>query len=128
VPIVPLPAADPRFVHGVTTPVPDVSGLLPSDALDVLKAAGFHGVVASGSVPSLFPQGTVAYTSPPGGGGAPPGGTITIYLSNGKAPTRSPSPPPPSSKPSNQPSKGPSPTPSSSSTSCKPKPHGPPHC
>jgi membrane peptidoglycan carboxypeptidase len=124
VPIQPLPPPDPKYVHGLTKPVPDVSGLLPADALDVLKAAGFQGVVAKGAVPSLFPQGTVAYTSPPGGGGAPPGGTVTLYISNGKAPP--PSPSPTSGKPS-KPPKGPSPSPSTS-TSCKPRPHGPPRC
>jgi beta-lactam-binding protein with PASTA domain len=103
-----------------------VSGLLPKDALDVLKAAGFKGTVASNQVASLFPQGTVAYTSPPGGGEAPPGSTITIYLSNGQAPK--PSPSPSSGKPS-KPPKGPSPSPTpSTSTSCSPKPHGPKHC
>jgi len=125
-PVIPLPPPDPKFVNGVTKPVPDVSGLLPKDAIDVLKAAGFHSVIATTQVPSLFPQGTVAYTSPPGGGGAPPGVTITIYLSNGKAPK--PSPSPSSGKPSKPPKgPGPSPTPSTSS-SCSPKPHGPPRC
>jgi membrane peptidoglycan carboxypeptidase len=129
VPVEQLPPPDPRYVNGLTKPVPDVSGLLPSDALDVLKAAGFKGVVAPGSVPSLFPQGTVAYTSPPGGGGAPPGVTVTIYLSNGTAPKPSPTATPSSGKPSKPPKgPGPSPSPSTSSSSCKPKPHGPPHC
>jgi membrane peptidoglycan carboxypeptidase len=122
-PVIPLPPADPRFVNGLTKPVPDVSGLLPADAVDVLKAAGFRTVVATTRVPSLFPEGTVAYTSPPGGGGAPPGGTVTLYLSNGTAPTQSPAPKPSSSsgKPT-KPPKGPSPTPSTS-TSCSPRPH-----
>jgi membrane peptidoglycan carboxypeptidase len=127
VPVEPLPPADPRFVHGLTKPVPDVSGLLPKDALDVLKAAGFRGIIAPKRVPSLFPDGTVAYTSPPGGGNAPPGGTITIYLSNGTAPKPSPTPSPSSSK--SKPPKGPSPSPTPSiSTSCTPKPHGPKNC
>jgi membrane peptidoglycan carboxypeptidase len=127
VPVEPLPPPDPRFVHGLTKPVPDVSGLLPKDALDVLKAAGFKGTIASTTVASLFPQGTVAYTSPRGGGGAPPGSTITLYLSNGRAPKPSQTPKPSGkqSKPPNGPS--PSPTPSTSS-SCSPKPRGPKHC
>src|SRR5436190_5111247 len=73
-PIIPLPPADPEFVNGITKPVPDVAGLSPSDAIDVLKAAGFRPVISSTRVASLFPENTVAYTSPPGGGGAPPGG------------------------------------------------------
>jgi membrane peptidoglycan carboxypeptidase len=123
-PIIPLPPPDPSFVNGVTKPVPDVSGLAPRDALDVLKAAGFHGVLAGGSVPSLFPAGTVAFTSPPGGGGAPPGGTITMYLSNGKPPKPSHSPAP-SSSPKPKPTKGspkPQPPPTSS-PSCNPHGH-----
>ncbi|HET6816704.1 MAG TPA: penicillin-binding protein [Mycobacteriales bacterium] len=126
VPVEQLPPPDPRFVNGLTKAVPDVSGLLPKDALDVLKAAGFRGTVSATSVPSLFPKGTVAYTSPPGGGKAPPGSVITIYLSNGTAPKPSPTPTP-SGK--SKPPKGlsPSPTPSTS-TSCTPKPHGPKHC
>jgi membrane peptidoglycan carboxypeptidase len=127
VPIEPLPPADPQFVHGVTKGVPDVSGLLPNDALDVLKAAGFHGILSGARVPSLFPEGTVAYTSPPGGGEAPPGGTVTIFLSNGKPPpTHTPSPSAsPGGKPS-KPPKTPPPTPSNSPT-CNPRPHGH-HC
>ena len=126
VPVEQLPPPDPRYVHGLTKPVPDVSGLLPKDALDVLKAAGFRGVISPTRVASLFPEGTVAYTSPPGGGGAPPGGTITIYLSNGKAPKPSPSPSPsPGGKPT-KPPKSPGPSPSPTTSSCSPKPHGKP--
>src|SRR4051794_10337438 len=122
-PVIPLPPPDPEFVNGITKPVPDVSGLNLGDALDVIKAAGFRGVLASNKVPSLFPDGTVAYTSPPGGGGAPPGGTVTIYLSNGHAPvTQTPSPTP-SASASPSPKKPPPPT----SPSCQPKPHGH-HC
>ena len=99
-PVEQLPPPDPQFVNGVTKGVPDVSGLLPNDAVDVLKAAGFRPVLSGIQVASLFPQGTVAYTSPPGGGVAPPGGTVTIYLSDGRAPvTHSPTPAPKPSKP-----------------------------
>jgi membrane peptidoglycan carboxypeptidase len=131
VPVEPLPPADPRYVHGITKTVPDVSGLRVSDALDELTAAGFKPTVAANAVPSLFPVDTVAYTTPPGGGEAPPGATIVIYMSNGKIPKPSPSPSSPSPAPHGHPTHG-GPTPSPSSTtpspSCTPKPHGPPHC
>jgi beta-lactam-binding protein with PASTA domain len=114
VPVQPLPLADRKYIVGQTTPVPDVSGLQPSDARDVLTQAGFQPVVAPGSVKSLYPAGTVAYTSPKAGSPAAAGSTIVIHLSNGVAPPPSPSatatspgptvtgtpgPPPPSTSP-----------------------------
>jgi membrane peptidoglycan carboxypeptidase len=132
VPVEPLPPPDPQYVHGITKPVPDVTGLTVSDAIDQLKAAGFNPTVATKTVPSLFPANTVAYTNPPGGGGAPPGGTVVIYVSNGQLPKPSPSPSssPKQGGPHGKPPPSPSPSPSSSSPtpSCTPKPHGPPHC
>jgi membrane peptidoglycan carboxypeptidase len=125
VPVEPLPPPDPEFVHGLTTPVPDVSGLTVSDATKVLKEAGFQVAVSSQQVKSLFPKGTVARTSPAAGAGSPPGGTVEIFLSNGHAPKTHPSPGPspgsPSPSPSGSPSTSPSPT-------CTPKTHGNPHC
>jgi membrane peptidoglycan carboxypeptidase len=121
-PVIPLPAADQQYVHGITKPVPDVTGLGLGDATKVLQRAGFKVTVSPTPVDSLFPQDTVARTTPSAGFGAPPGATIVIYVSTGQAP---PVQPPPSVAPSASasPSTAPSPT-------CKPKPHGhgPPHC
>jgi len=109
--------------------VPDVSGLQVSDARAVLKQAGFEVVVSGRFVPSFYPAGTVASTSPGAGSSAPQGTTIVLHISNGvpppPPPTKSPGPNPtpsnqPSSTPSSQPSTSPSPSPSSS----KHGPHG----
>jgi membrane peptidoglycan carboxypeptidase len=110
VPVVPLPAADQFYDHGVTTPIPDVDGESVSSAESDLIAAGFSPTVASGAINSTEPLGTVASTSPGGGSSGSTGETVTIYVSNGVAPkpTHSPKPgksPPahPTGKPTNSP-------------------------
>jgi membrane peptidoglycan carboxypeptidase len=112
VPVLPLPKPDPKYIHGLTVPVPDVAGLSVADATAALKQAGFQVVVAPKQVASDLPAGTVAQTSP--SGKAPQGSVITIFVSNGHPPTPSPSP---------QPSKPPPPSPSPKPT----KSHRPPH-
>jgi membrane peptidoglycan carboxypeptidase len=134
-PVIELPDPDPKYVAGIRKTVPDVRGLQPDDATDVLREAGFKVSFASTSVDSAYPKGTVARTTPAGGEGAPPGSTIVVYLSSGELP------PPPSptatatatttpdvhgtGKPSPSPSSTLSPSPS---VSCTPKKHGPPGC
>jgi membrane peptidoglycan carboxypeptidase len=103
IPVQQLPKPDPKYVHGITVPVPDVEGLSVSDARAALERAGFQVIVDPKQVDSDLPAGTVARTSP--SGEAPPGSVVTIFVSNGH--------PPPAPKPS------PSPT---SSTSPKPSP------
>jgi membrane peptidoglycan carboxypeptidase len=134
-PVVQLPRADQSYVNGITTTVPDVSGMQVSDATATLKQAGFHVVVSPFTVPSLLPQGTVARTSPGGGSGAPPGSTVTVYISNGRPPPPPPPSPSPSASRKPQPSPGasttppqPSPSATSASPTCTPHGHGPPHC
>jgi membrane peptidoglycan carboxypeptidase len=124
-PVVPLPVADPQFITGITTPVPDVSGLPTTQAGHQLEAAGFTVVVATKPIDSEFPKDTVAKTDPPAGAGAPKGATIVMFVSNGHAPKTPPNPPP--SPPSTQPSEAPSATPS---PTCTPPDHGHghPHC
>lgn len=139
-PVIALPPPDPMFVKGISKPIPNVLGLRAADAIKALEAAGFTAVLASQRIDSEYPAETVARTSPSGSG--PPGGTVVLTLSTGKAPktakpppapstppaTRSPAPPggqhqSPSQSPS--PSRSPSPSPS---PSCSPKPghkHGP---
>jgi membrane peptidoglycan carboxypeptidase len=123
-PVIPLPSPDQQYVRGITKPVPDVTGLGIGDATKVLERAGFKVTVSPTPVDSLFPKDTVARTTPSGGSGAPPGGTVVIYVSSGHAPPVQP-------RPSTSPSTSASPSASASPTpTCKPKPHGhgPPHC
>jgi membrane peptidoglycan carboxypeptidase len=125
VPVEPLPPPDPKFVRGITTPVPDVSGLSVKDATAVLKEAGFTTTVSGHRVDSEFPENTVARTSPAAGSGAPVHGTIVLILSNGKPPKAPNSSP--SSSPSQSPTSSPSTSPSqspSASPSCRPHGHG----
>jgi membrane peptidoglycan carboxypeptidase len=110
VPVLPLPKPDPRFVHGLTVPVPDVQGLSVSDAKAALEQAGFQVVVAPKQVDSDLPAGTVARTSPTGQ--AAPGSVITIFVSNGHPPPPSPAPKPsPKPSPTTTPAPPPSPSP-----------------
>ena len=120
-PVIPLPPPDSKFVNGITKPVPDVTGLSVADAAKVLKAGGFTVSLAQREINSEFPKGTVAMTDPKPGGGAPIGGTVTLFLSNGHPPKTKPGSPPPPGPPSPSTSASPSP-------SCKPHGHGPPHC
>lgn len=133
VPVQPLPSADPSFVRGVTKPVPDVTGLRVADATDELTRAGFH-VVVGGSVDSDLPEGTVARTIPGAGGGAPPGGTVTLLLSNGHVPAE-PTQPPLTASPGTGQSPPATTSPASSpaaqpTSTCTPHGHGHgrPHC
>ena len=105
VPVLPLPKPDPKFVRGLQIPVPDVAGLSVADAKAALEKAGFQTTVDPKQVDSDLPAGTVARTSPTGQ--APPGSTITIFVSNGHPPA-----PKPTGSPTSQPSTSPSPSPS----------------
>ncbi|MBZ5739050.1 transglycosylase domain-containing protein [Nocardioides mangrovi] len=78
-------APDATEVSGVTTTVPSVSGMSVTEAMSVLKGAGFNPI-RGGAVNSTAPAGYVAYTSP--SGSAPSGSVITIYESNGIAPPK----------------------------------------
>jgi membrane peptidoglycan carboxypeptidase len=134
-PVIPLPDPDPKYVQGIKKTVPDVRGLQPDDASDILRDAGFKVSFASTTVDSAYPEGTVGKTTPAGGEGAPPGSTVVVYLSSGDLPpppsptlTASPTP----TKPGNG-TGSPSPEPTTSTTSspsptCSPKNHGPPGC
>src|SRR5205807_2643528 len=94
VPVEPLPLADRKYVFGQTTGVPEVAGLPVSDAKAVMRQAGFEVVVSDRLVPSLYPAGTVASTSPGAGASEPQGTTIVLHVSNGVPP-----PPPPTKRP-----------------------------
>ncbi len=130
VPVVDFSAADPTVARGRTIAVPALRGLSPADALAVLRQAGLAGVVSPIRVPAGGVPGSVGFTRPGVGGGAIPGATVTIYLTNGRTlPPPPPPPPPPSPSPPPSvsprpspppPSKGPPPKPSPRSTSPPP--------
>ncbi|XRQ07074.1 penicillin-binding protein [Actinomadura welshii] len=69
---------------GDTTEVPDVQGRTVNAATARLKAADLQVRVASGSVDSDQPKGTVVSTSPGPGSEVPPGTTVILYLSSGR--------------------------------------------
>ena len=65
--------------------VPNVVGLPQAEAIDVLARANFTASVQV--VESARPEGIVAEQSPPGGSTVTAGGTVTIGVSNGRAPS-----------------------------------------
>ncbi|MEV0660078.1 penicillin-binding protein [Actinomadura luteofluorescens] len=69
---------------GDTTNVPQVKGLTVAAATAKLKGADLNVQVASGSVDSDQPKGTVVSTSPDAGSSVPPGTTVILYVSGGK--------------------------------------------
>ncbi|MDQ1683397.1 MAG: hypothetical protein QOC82_134 [Frankiaceae bacterium] len=107
VPVLPLPKPDPKFVHGLTVPIPSVEGLSVADAKAALEQAGFQVVIDPKQVDSDLPAGTVARTSPTGQ--AAQGSIVTIFVSNGHPPKPTPSPSP-SQSPAPKPSPSPKPT------------------
>ena len=83
-PVLPLPPTDPRYVTGGNRlAVPQEIGQPLADATAALRDAGF--VVATSSVDSRAPAGTVVGQTPAGGSGqAIQGQTITLVSSTGK--------------------------------------------
>ncbi len=69
---------------GDTTSVPKVKGLSVAAATAKLKAADLKVSVASGSVDSNQPKGTVVSTSPDAGTEVGPGTTVILYVSSGR--------------------------------------------
>ncbi|MGI5205832.1 penicillin-binding protein [Spirillospora sp. CA-108201] len=69
---------------GDTTNVPQVKGLTVAAATAKLRGADLKVQVASGSVESDQPKGTVVSTSPDAGTSVPPGTTVILYVSAGK--------------------------------------------
>ena len=79
-------------LEGESTPVPDTYGMGISAATQRIEDAGFVVLVASDEVPSNYPAGTVAYTSPGADDIASKGGVVTIYPSLGYVPAPPPEP------------------------------------
>lgn len=72
------------FGPGSYLSIPNVTGLTPGRAEQVLKAAGFS--VSAGQVNDpIVARGNVARTNPPGGTAAPPGAAISVLVSLGPA-------------------------------------------
>jgi membrane peptidoglycan carboxypeptidase len=69
-------------IRGVLTTIPSTSGMSVEQATQVLEDANFS-VSLGGFVDSSYAEGTVAYTSPGGGGQLGSGGLVTIYQSDG---------------------------------------------
>jgi membrane peptidoglycan carboxypeptidase len=82
-PIVQFKKPDTKLVQGDRKSVPDVTGQKVGDAVQILEGAGFKADVNGGVVPSKYPAGTVAATSPGGGSRVEPGTTISISVSGG---------------------------------------------
>lgn len=92
-PALAFPPPDPRYEIGNTVTVPDLGGRSSQAGIQALTGLGLNPTVAQGEVPSVYPAGTVAFTSPPAGSHATVGSTVTIFLSNGQPPPKaSPSP------------------------------------
>jgi membrane peptidoglycan carboxypeptidase len=70
-------------IAGFLVTVPSLGGQSVEAATRALEEVGFVVSVSGGQVDSSYPQGTVAYTSPGGGGKASSGDTVTIYVSDG---------------------------------------------
>lgn len=78
-----FPAVDQRFLGTSVATVPNVVGLLPEDAEEFVKAAGFAVKIAKRQVLSLAPIGTIAYADYEAGEEIPRGSLITLYVSAG---------------------------------------------
>jgi len=77
---------DPQAIQGRMVTVPTVAGLSPSEAADKLRQQGFEPNIGP-YVHSSYDQGLVAYTSPNTGANLGTGSPVTIYVSEGPAPT-----------------------------------------
>jgi membrane peptidoglycan carboxypeptidase len=80
-------------LEGEPASVPDTYGMSIPTATQQIERAGFVVLVAGSRVPSNYPAGTVAYTSPGADDVASKGEVVTIYPSLGYVPAP---PPPPS--------------------------------
>jgi membrane peptidoglycan carboxypeptidase len=107
-PVRTFPPPDPRYERGNTVKVPNLGRESSQAAITSLSALGLGATVAAGSVPSVYPAGTVAFTSPPAGASDTVGSTVTLFLSSGQPPPVSLTPSPAASSPPPGPSPGPS--------------------
>jgi membrane peptidoglycan carboxypeptidase len=83
-------------LEGEPASVPDTYGMSTATATQMIENAGFVVLTAGDQVPSNYPAGTVAYTSPGADDVASKGDVVTIYPSLGYVPAPPPPPPAPS--------------------------------
>jgi membrane peptidoglycan carboxypeptidase len=83
VPVSSFNTASTSVVQGQPGQVPNVNGMKQKKASATLRREGFVPVIATQSVLSENPEGTVAYTSPGAAASAYPGQTVTVYVSAG---------------------------------------------
>ncbi|HEX6516923.1 MAG TPA: transglycosylase domain-containing protein [Nocardioidaceae bacterium] len=83
---------NPQTIKGQMVTIPEVGGMNPQQAANVLRSAGFNPVIGP-MVDSSYSYGTVAYLSPSSGTTLGSGSTVTIYVSDG-SPYVPPSPSP----------------------------------
>jgi len=119
-PVVDFAPANSKYSLGSTAAVPRVAGLSPPAAEAALTSAGFTPQLSAPAVAGTTPAVTVARTDPPAGAVVPVGSTVTIFVSNGRAPKAPPPSPSPSATPSAPPPGSPPPTPTATP---KHKPH-----
>jgi membrane peptidoglycan carboxypeptidase len=77
---------DAKLLQTPKSGVPDVAGQTVAAAITALKGAGFTTSVTPGLVPSKYPAGTVAMTSPSGNSQADSGTEVAISVSAGPGP------------------------------------------
>jgi len=120
VPVRDFPEPPASAVFGEQVTVPDLRGMSPEQAEEVLIELGLTLVVETRAVPAApFAAGTIGRQKPVPGTSVSKGTTVVVFLSNGKEP---PPPPPPSPTFSPTPSSSPTPTASPSPPGCNGKP------
>jgi membrane peptidoglycan carboxypeptidase len=111
-PVVLFTPPDPSVIGGLTTKVPDVSGMTLQAAMAALAAAGFTGQYGT-PMNCAISINLVCTTTPAAGTSVGSGSQIAINVSNGKPPTPTTTPAPGGS-PGTKPSGSPSPNPTAS--------------
>lgn len=79
----------PATTAPATVTVPDVAGLWPEEATDLLDRSGLDGTFAE-EASDTVEQGQVVRTDPPAGSEARAGDTVTVYVSAGPSTTEVP--------------------------------------
>lgn len=75
-----------REVYGEKQPVPDVSGMSPSDAEATLTSAGFDAAEGGRAYNDSVPEGAVITSDPSAGTELRPGSTVNLVISEGPEP------------------------------------------
>ncbi len=78
-----FPAPPERYLGESTVIMPNVNGLLPTDAEEFIKVAGLSVKIAKNPVLSMNPVGTVAYADYEAGEEVTRGSLVTLYISRG---------------------------------------------